>query len=204
MDHLNKSMAAAHIDDCEGASATAIELDLLMAVAQRKPNVNDDSESDDETEDVVSEDKEGDAIKADRERKLGRRAFRKEDYNKAGAHFQEAINLNPNEIANHYHLAKTMIEQKRYEECVEICSNAIKVGKENKGSVKLVAASMVLKGQVMKEKEDMEMAIAHVEKAHKFLSSIAHVKVEKGKYYEAFDFIYEAFNCYKIFVPFEV
>ena len=70
-----KSMAATHIDDCEGASAaangtdaTAIDPDLLMAVAQRKPDVNDDSESEDETEDVVSEDKEGVANKADLER----------------------------------------------------------------------------------------------------------------------------------------
>ena len=208
MDHLNESMAATSIDNCEGASAaangtdaTAIEPDLLMAVTKRKHNVNEDSESDDDTEDVVSEDKEGNVIKADRERKLGRRAFKKDDYNKAGTHFQKAINLNPNEIANHYHLAKTMCEQKKYEECVEICSNAIKVGKKNKGSVKLVAASMVLKGQAMKEQEDMDGAFAHVEKAYQFLSSIAHVKLEKGKYFEAFDFIYEAFKCYKMFVP---
>ena len=202
-----KSMAATHIDDCEGASAAtngtdataiAIDPDLLMAVAQRKPDVNDDSE--DESEDVVSADKEEVANKADLERKLGRRAFKKEDYNEAVAHFQRAINLNPNEIAYHYHLAKTMCEQKKYEECLEICSNAIKVGKENKGSVKLVAASMVLKGQVMKEQEDVDRAWAHVEKAYRFLSSIALVKMEKGKYYEAFDFIHEAFKYHiKIF-----
>merc|ERR1712214_215823 len=54
----------------------------------------------------------------------------------------------------------------------------------------------------MKEKEDMERAFAHVEKAYKFLLSIALVKVEKRKYYEAFDFIHEAFNCYKVFVPY--
>ena len=61
MDHLNESMAATSIDNCEGASAaangtdaTAIEPDLLMAVTKRKHNVNEDSESDDDNEGHIS------------------------------------------------------------------------------------------------------------------------------------------------------
>ena len=74
-----------------------------------------------------------------------------------------------------------MCEQKNYDDCIEICSKAIKVGKENKGSVKLVAASMVLRGQALKEQGKMDKALADVEKADKFLTSIALVKLEKGK-----------------------
>ena len=222
MDRLNKSMEATHIDDCDGATAAAcdmsssgaldmnaIDLDVLMEVAQRKSDANCDSESDEETEDnvdTVCEDKkteeknnEDNVMKAERERKRGRRAYKKKDYEKAATHFQKAIDLNSKEIAYHFRLAQVMCELKKYEECIYICSGAIKVGKDNKGSVKQVAASMVLRGRAMKEQGKMDKARADVEKANKFLTSIALVKIEKGKYYEAFDFIYEAFECDRIF-----
>ena len=153
MDGLTKRVEATHIYDCEGAQnaiaadVNAIDPDLIMAVAQRKSNANCDYESDGEAEDVadvVSEDtrikekKEEDNVKkAERERKLGRKAYKKEDYEKAVNHFEKAINLNSRKIAYHFRLAEAKLEQKKYKQCLEICSDAIKVGKENKGSVSI-------------------------------------------------------------------
>ena len=219
MDSLKKSLQATSIDDSEdtdGSASTSvmaanvINPEILMAIAERKSETNYNSDSDNEAEDVedtVSQDPSSkkkasstDKVKnAERERKLGRRAYKSKDYEKAVNHFQKAIDLSSNEVAYPFRLAEAKFEQKKYEECVEICSMAIKVGKENKGNVKLVASTMVLRGRAQKEQGRYDKAKADVEKAHNFLTSIALVKLEKCRYYEAFDFFKEAFECDRIF-----
>ena len=63
MDHLSKSLEASRIDECQGASASevnVIDQDLLISIAQRKTDGNQESESDDDSEDnsdPVSDDK---------------------------------------------------------------------------------------------------------------------------------------------------
>ena len=132
--------------------------------------------------------------KAQKEKNHGRKAFKKNDYEKAGGHYQKAIELNPREVSYLYLLAEVKYQQKKYEECKDICSRAIKIGKENKGSVKRVASSYILRGMAKEEEGELDAAKADVEKAKRFLSSIAMVKLEKGQYFEALDFSFEAFQ----------
>ena len=214
MDHLSKSLEATHIGKRETAQSGAqsaiaagvnvIDPNLLMAVMKGKSAANCDSDSENEAEgkdnvieESVAQEKESVENvmkKAERERKLGRRAYKKKEFEKALSHFQKAIDLNPNEVAYHFRLAEAKFEQKRYAECVEICSRTIKVGKENKGSVKMVASSMVMRGKAQKEQGKLDKANADAEKAINFLTSIALIKLDKGRYYESFDFIHEAFG----------
>ena len=203
MDGLNQSLEATHIDEnmatsSQGAQgAIDVEQDYYMPVVRGKSDESYDSESDDEVE--VSEETSDKMKKAAREQKLGRKAYNKKDYEKAANHFHKAINLNKKEITCHYRLAEVKFEQGKYEECIEICGRAIKVGKENKGSVKKVANSMLLRGKAWKEQGNVDKERTDIERANKFLTSIAVVKMEKGKYYEAFDFVTESFQNYNKF-----
>ena len=178
--------------------------DLLVAVAQREFASNTDSDSDDEptTGDTSSreEDKMPQSVKIkatasapDKQRKLGRRAFKKKEFEKAASHFHRAIELNPKETTFYFRLAETRFEQGKYEEVVQFCTKAIKVGKQYRGSVKMVASSQVLRGRARKKQGKGEKAKADVEKAINFLTSIALVKLEKQRYFEALDFINEAY-----------
>ena len=216
MDRLNRSMESTHIGKAEAsASASAMannvnmfDSDLLMAIMQGKPVEKCDSGSDNEAEDKISEDasaqddassRNDTAIndklkKAQKEKNHGQKAFKKKDYEKAGGHYQKAIELNPREVSYLYLLAEVKYQQKKYEECKDICSRAIKIGKENKGSVKRVASSYILRGMAKEEEGELDEAKADVEKAKRFLSSIAMVKLEKGQYFEALDFSVEAFQ----------
>ena len=200
MDGLNQSLEATHIDEnmatsSQGAQgAIDVEQDYYMPVVRGKSDESYDSESDDEVE--VSEETSDKMKKAAREQKLGRKAYNKKDYEKAANHFHKAINLNKKEITCHYRLAEVKFEQGKYEECIEICGRAIKVGKENKGSVKKVANSMLLRGKAWKEQGNVDKERTDIERANKFLTSIAVVKMEKGKYYEALDFVTESFQNY--------
>ena len=221
MDRLNKSLEATHIYKSEapqGASAkdvNVVDPNLLMAVMKGDLNANFDCESEDEVEDRADTGSEGARTRkkvssssdtdtsdkmrrAEKEGKLGQKAYKGKDFKKAVRHFKNAIDLNQKEVAHHFHLAEVKFEQKRYEECIEISTRAIKVGKENKGNVKKVAWSMVIMGRAKEKQRKFEEAKADIGKANRFLKSIAMVKLEKGKYYEALDFIHEAFQGFKM------
>ena len=219
MDNLNKSLEATHIDqsgDVAGSvstsvlTANAINPEILMAMAQRTSATNFDSDSENEAEDRnetnSTEEKASNhkSKKAEKERKLGRKSMKKKEFAKAEKHFEKAIDLNPKEVAYFLRLAEAKYAQHKYEECVELCNRAIKVGKENKGNVKLVASSMALRGRARKAQGKLDEVKTDVEKANKFLTSIALVKLEKGKYYEAFDFFNEAFQGHHIYSIFSI
>ena len=180
----------------------AFGTDLLVAVAQLKLSTDTDSDADyDTTGDTSShEDKILQSVKMkatasipQKERNLGRKAFKNKEFKKAESHFHRAIELNPKETAFYFRMAETKFEQGKYEEVIQFCTKAVKVGKENKGSAKTVASSQVLRGRAWKKQGKVEKAKADIEKAINFLTSIALVKLEKGRYYEALDFINEAF-----------
>ena len=180
----------------------AFGTDLLVDVAQMKLITDAESDEDNNTTKDTSshEEKIPQTVKMratysvpDKERKLGRKAFKNREFEKAASHFQRAIELNPKESAFYFRMSETKFEQGKYEEVIQFCTKAVKVGKENKGSVKTVAASQVLRGRAWKKQGKEEKAKADIEKAINFLTSIALVKLEKGRYFEALDFIIEAF-----------
>ena len=191
------------VDSREGADG----IGHVLASMQKKFALNIEDSSDDEAEEDTSTEAEvsktsDDRIEtAEKQRKIGRRAYKKKEFEKAISHFEKAIELNPKEVTFPYRLAETKFEQGKYSECVEYCSRAIKVGKENKGSVRMVARSQVLRGRGWREQGNVDKARADVEKAITFLTTIAMVKLEKRLYHESFDFIFEAFRgdaIYKI------
>ena len=77
----------------------------------------------------------------------------------------------PQDLEPPYRIAKAKFEQKKYHECIEFCETAIKVGKKNKGDVKVVANAYVLEGKAKVELGEEDKGQEDIEKAVAFLTN---------------------------------
>ena len=135
--------------------------------------------------------------KALQEKNLGQEAHKRKDYEVAISHYSNAMKLNPKEMSFIYHLAKIHLEQKKYPECIRLSTKAIKVGKEQKANVKMVAKAMAMRGRAHRELGERDKYEEDVEKAVKFLSTIAQVKFAKEQWQECMDFSMKAYKIGK-------
>ena len=133
-----------------------------------------------------------DLEKALEEKNLAQEAYRRKEYDTSILHYSNAMRLNPKDTTFIYHIAKICFEKKRYSESIKFCSRAIKVGKEQKANVKMVAKTMAMRGRAHKELGEMEKFTEDIEKAVKFLTTIANVKFEKERWEECIDFCQRA------------
>ena len=133
---ISKTMKTNHSDNTDEKYEEA--QDLFMAVMHEAMPQNDISDTEDDVEDSSSDSK---LKAAGNERKLGRKAFKEDEFEKATDHFQRAVKLNPEEISSYFGLAETKFKQGKYKECIRFCNKAVKVGKANKGRAKTVGAS---------------------------------------------------------------
>ena len=114
--------------------------------------------------------------------------YRNKDLDGAVSHYLTAAELTPRDMFPIYHIGNIKFEQEEYAECVKVYTNAIKVGKENKANVKMVANAMAMRGKAYKQLGEETKFKEDLEKAIKFLSIIARVKFEKRKWLECIDF----------------
>ena len=126
--------------------------------------------------------------KAAREMQLAKDAYRSKDHDGAVSHYLIAADLDPKEMSSVYHAANIKFEQEKFAECVKFYTKAIKIGKEYKANVKMVAKAMAMRGKAFKQLGEMGKFREDLEKAVKFLSTIAKVKFEKEKWLECVDF----------------
>ena len=129
-----------------------------------------------------------DLEKATSEMHLAKDAYKSKDFDGAVSHYLSAAELNPKEMSFVYHAANIKFEQGRFADCVKFYTKAIKLGKEHKANVKMVAKAMAMRGKAFKELGEMGKFKDDIEKAVKFLSTIARVKFEKEKWLECIDF----------------
>ena len=129
-----------------------------------------------------------DAERAAREIQLAKDDYRSKDLDGAVGHYLTAAEFDPRDMSPVYHVANIKFEQEEYAECVKCFTKAIKVGKENKANVKMVAKAMAMRGRAYKQLGEETKFKEDLEKAVKFLSTIAKVKFEKGKWLECIDF----------------
>ena len=122
----------------------------------------------------------------------GDAAYKRRSYDTALSHYTNAMRLDPTEMTYIYHSAKTHLKKKEFAESIRFCTRAIKVGKEQKASVKMVAKAMAMRGRAHKGLGDMAKYREEVEKAVNFLKTIAQVKFEKERWEECMDFCMEA------------
>ena len=127
----------------------------------------------------------------------GDAAYKRRSYDTALSHYANAMRLDPTEMTYIYHIAKTHLKKKDFAESIRFCTRAIKVGKEQKASVKMVAKAMAMRGRAHKGLGDMAKHREEVEKAVNFLKTIAQVKFEKERWEECIDFCQRAYEMGK-------
>ena len=135
--------------------------------------------------------------KAQKERHLGQEAYKRKDYDVALAHYSNAAKLDTKEMSFIFHIAKIHLEQKNYAESIRLFTKAIKVGKEQKANVKMVAKAMAMRGRAYKEHGETDKFEKDIEKAVDFLKMIAHVKYDKERWAECVDFCQRALDMGK-------
>ena len=113
----------------------------------------------------MSEQTTGPSAAALEEKKLGNEAYKKKNFDVAMAHYERAITMEPAEITFRSNLAAVRFEQKRYEECAEICEKAIDVGRENRADFKLIAKAYARMSNAFKKLGELEKAKTALEKA---------------------------------------
>ena len=132
--------------------------------------------------------------KALEEKNLGQEAYKRKEFDVAISHYSNAERLNPKEMTFTYRIAKIHLEQKNYTESIRFCTKAIKVGKEQKANVKMVAKAMAMRGRAHKECGETTKYEEDIDKAVKFLTMIAYVKFDKERWAECIDFCQRAYE----------
>ena len=133
----------------------------------------------------------------DNEKQQGYKAYKRKDFDAAISHFENAMKLNAQNLEFPYRIAMSKFKQKKYDDCIEFCGKAVKVGKRNKGDVKVVAKAYVLEGNARIEAGEADRGREAIEKAVTFLTSIAKVKDAKGELDECSKFIERAIQVGK-------
>ena len=135
-----------------------------------------------------------DEEKALAEKNLGYAAHKKKNYDVALFHYSKAMKLNPKEMTYIFHTARIHLEQKNYSESIKFCTKAYKVGKEQKANVKMVAKALAMRGRAHKGLGETEKYEEDIDKAVKFLKTIAYVKFDKEKWTECIEFSQRALD----------
>ena len=97
-----------------------------------------------------------DALK---EKELGNAAYKAKDFPTALAHYDKAIELDPEEISFLTNKAAVFFEQAEYDACVETCDAAIEKGRELRVDYKVVARAMTRKGNALVKQDKLEEAV---------------------------------------------
>lgn len=74
-----------------------------------------------------------------KEKELGNEAYRGKNFETAVAHYKQAFELDPTDMTFITNLAAVYFEQKKYDECINECSKAVDIGRENRADFKIIA-----------------------------------------------------------------
>uniref|UniRef100_A0A0N4Z4A1 Stress-induced-phosphoprotein 1 n=1 Tax=Parastrongyloides trichosuri TaxID=131310 RepID=A0A0N4Z4A1_PARTI len=106
-----------------------------------------------------------DKEKAEEAKALGNAAYLKKDFETALRHYDEAIALDGTNMAFYTNKAAVFFEQKDYEKCIEICKEAVDIGRENRAEYKLLAKAMARCGNAYWKQNNLKEALVWIEKS---------------------------------------
>ncbi|CAG0895523.1 unnamed protein product [Cyprideis torosa] len=102
---------------------------------------------------------------AEEQKELGNAAYKKKDFETALKHYQKAAELDPSELTYLSNQGAVYFEMKKYDECIEKCSKAVEVGREQRADYKLVAKAMTRLGNAHIQIGELEKAKTWFEKS---------------------------------------
>ena len=113
-------------------------------------------------EKVIRENKEkADAIKAE-----GTVFYKQKEFEKAIEKYETASKMCPTDMTYMLNIAACYLEQKKFDECISLCKDAVEVGRENYNDFKLIAKAFERIAMAYKKQKDYTRALEWMEKAN--------------------------------------
>ncbi|KAJ3256956.1 Hsp90 cochaperone [Boothiomyces macroporosus] len=155
----------------DGAMATNDdELEKAKAEAQenldRRAEEKKAPEPVPEPEPVDEEPKEKSARElSDEEKTLGNTFYKKRQFDEALQHYDAAWELDKTNVAVLTNKAAVLFEMEKYQECIEVCQNAVETGREHRTDFKLIGRALGRIGTSYLKLDDLDNAIKYFEKS---------------------------------------
>lgn len=99
------------------------------------------------------------------EKEKGNAEYKKKNFVAALEHYGKASELDPTDMTYLTNIAAVYFEQKEYTKCVDQCTRAIEVGRENRADYKLIAKAFTRIGNSYKKLKDLKNAKLYYEKS---------------------------------------
>lgn len=99
------------------------------------------------------------------EKELGNAAYKKKDFETALKHYKKAFELDPNNIIYMNNEAAVHFENKDYDKCIEVCQQAVEIGREHRADFKLIAKALARQGNAYLKKDDLKNALTYFNKS---------------------------------------
>ncbi|KAK0050301.1 stress-induced-phosphoprotein 1 [Biomphalaria pfeifferi] len=107
-----------------------------------------------------------DAIKkAIVEKEKGNAAYKQKNFDLALQHYEAAIQLDPTNITLHTNKGAVYFEQGKYDECIQVCEEAVNIGRENRADFKLIAKALSRIATAYLKKNELEAALNYYNKS---------------------------------------
>jgi len=94
------------------------------------------------------------------EKDLGNEAYKKKDFETAHQHYAKAIELDPTNITFYNNKAACFFEEGKFDECIEVCKQAVDVGREHRSDFKMIAKAYTRIGNAYLKKGEKKEALA--------------------------------------------
>lgn len=132
--------------------------DSRQAEPKKKPPKDEKAEKPEEKMDTNQR-------QAGAEKELGNTAYKNKDFATAHIHYDKAIELDPSNIVFYTNKSAVLFEEGKYEECIDLCSKAVDIGRENRADFKLIAKPIARMGHVYLKQKNYEKAIDELERS---------------------------------------
>ncbi|VDK47568.1 unnamed protein product [Anisakis simplex] len=105
------------------------------------------------------------AQEALKEKELGNAAYKKKEFDNALSHYDKAIELDPTNITFYSNKAAVLLEQQKYEDCIQLCQKAVEVGREQRAEYTLIAKALTRIGNAYLKMDKLNDAILWFDKS---------------------------------------
>ncbi|KAJ3268167.1 Hsp90 cochaperone [Terramyces sp. JEL0728] len=102
---------------------------------------------------------------SDEEKALGNTFYKKREFDQALEHYDAAWELDNTNVAVLTNKAAVLFEMERFQECIEVCQNAVETGREHRTDFKLIGRALGRIGTSYLKLDDLDNAIKYFEKS---------------------------------------
>jgi len=145
------------------------------------PSEPKQKKQEDLVEDPIDDDKE----EAKREKEKGNQFYKKKDFDNAIMHYDNAINLDPENMVYYNNKAAVYVELKKYDQARELSEKAAEIGRSNRADYTLIAKALTRIATCYEKEGDLDNAIKYYNKSlseHRDKKVLEKVnKIEKTK-----------------------